>query len=173
MGGFTRGNDFGCGCGYGPIGLSLAYASQRPVEMIDINQRAVDLAQGNAKRNGIENADIHASNIYETLHQGEYAAILSNPPIRAGKEVVHEILTGALPLLKTGGTLTIVIQKKQGAPSAQKKMQQTFGNAEIIKKTKGIILFKATKNKRAKQTFFTFTIGLPVFKDHDHLLGAA
>ena len=109
------------GCGYGPIGLSLAYASQRPVEMIDINQRAVDLAQGNAKRNGIENADIHASNIYETLHQGEYAAILSNPPIRAGKEVVHEILTGALPLLKTGGTLTIVIQKKQGAPVPKRK----------------------------------------------------
>ena len=57
----------------------------RQVEMIDINQRAVDLAKGNAQRNGIENVDIHASNIYETLNQSTYAAILSNPPIRAGK----------------------------------------------------------------------------------------
>jgi 16S rRNA (guanine1207-N2)-methyltransferase len=133
------------GCGYGPIGLSLAAASGRPVEMVDINQRAVDLAQGNAQRNGIETVDIHTSNIYKTLHQKEYAAILSNPPIRAGKEVVHEILTGAFPLLKTGGTLTIVIQKKQGAPSAQKKMQETFGNAEIIKKDKGYYIIQSYK----------------------------
>ena len=133
------------GFGYGPIGLSLAHASGRQVEMIDINQRAVDLAKGNAQRNGIENVDIHASNIYESLNQSTYAAILSNPPIRAGKDVVHEILTGAFPLLKSGGTLTIVIQKKQGAPSAQKKMQQTFGNAEIIKKDKGYYIIQSYK----------------------------
>jgi len=131
------------GCGYGPVGLSLAYASQRPVEMIDINQRAVELAVGNAQRNGIEQVDIHQSNIYETLHQK--ASILSNPPIRAGKDVVHEILTGAYPLLKIDGTLTIVIQKKQGAPSAQKKMQETFGNAEIIKKDKGYYIIQSIK----------------------------
>lgn len=133
------------GCGYGPVGLSLAYASQRPVEMIDINQRAVDLAKGNAQRNGIEQVDVHQSNIYATLNQKEYAAILSNPPIRAGKDVVHEILTGAYPLLKVDGTLTIVIQKKQGAPSAQKKMQETFGNAEIIKKDKGYYIIQSIK----------------------------
>lgn len=133
------------GCGYGPVGLSLAYASQRPVEMIDINQRAVDLAKGNAQRNGIEQVDVHQSNIYATLNQKEYAAILSNPPIRAGKDVVHEILTGAYPLLKVEGTLTIVIQKKQGAPSAQKKMQETFGNAEIIKKDKGYYIIQSIK----------------------------
>ncbi|WP_430610749.1 class I SAM-dependent methyltransferase [Enterococcus sp. DIV0876] len=133
------------GCGYGPVGLSLAYASQRPVEMIDINQRAVDLAKGNAQRNGIEQVDVHQSNIYDTLNQKEYAAILSNPPIRAGKDVVHEILTGAYPLLKVDGTLTIVIQKKQGAPSAQKKMQETFGNAEIIKKDKGYYIIQSIK----------------------------
>lgn len=133
------------GCGYGPIGLSLAYASGRQVEMIDVNQRAVDLAINNGKRNAIETVDIHQSYIYETLHQDSYAAILSNPPIRAGKQVVHEILTGAYPLLKAGGILTIVIQKKQGAPSAQKKMQDTFGNAEIIKKDKGYYIIQSVK----------------------------
>lgn len=133
------------GCGYGPIGLSIAYASGRQVEMVDVNERALDLAQRNAQRNQIDMVDIHASYIYDSLNQTQYAAVISNPPIRAGKQVVHQILTDSYPLLKTGGTLTIVIQKKQGAPSAQKKMQETFGNAEIIKKDKGYYIIQSVK----------------------------
>lgn len=133
------------GCGYGPIGLAIAFVSQRKVEMVDINSRAVSLAQGNAKRNQIENVEIHQSNIYEEVQTEGYAAIVSNPPIRAGKKVVHEILTEAYPRLKTGGTLTIVIQKKQGAPSAQKKMLETFGNAEVVTKDKGYYIIKSVK----------------------------
>lgn len=134
------------GCGYGPIGLALAYGTGRKVEMIDVNNRAVALAQNNAKRNGLEEqTDIHQSNIYEELHQDMYAAIVTNPPIRAGKKVVHQILTGAEPLLKTGGTLTAVIQKKQGAPSAKKKMEEVFGNAEIVSKDKGYYILRSVK----------------------------
>ncbi len=133
------------GCGYGPIGLAIAFASQRFVEMVDINSRAVELAQGNANRNGIKQVDIHQSNIYEAVHEENYAAIVSNPPIRAGKKVVHEILTEAYPRLKSGGTLTIVIQKKQGAPSAKSKMAETFGNAEIVHKEKGYYIIKSIK----------------------------
>ena len=133
------------GCGYGPSGLAIAFASQRFVEMVDINSRAVELAQGNANRNGIKQVDIHQSNIYEAVHEETYAAIVSNPPIRAGKKVVHEILTEAYPRLKSGGTLTIVIQKKQGAPSAKSKMAETFGNAEIVHKEKGYYIIKSIK----------------------------
>ncbi|MGM0122911.1 16S rRNA (-N2)-methyltransferase [Enterococcus sp. AZ194] len=140
-----KGTILDVGCGYGPIGLSLSYASEFPVEMIDVNQRAVGLATGNATQNGLQQIDVHQSNIYETLHQKEYAAIVSNPPIRAGKKVVHEILTGAHPLLKVGGTLTVVIQKKQGAPSAEKKMLETFGNVEIVTKDKGYYVLKSIK----------------------------
>ncbi|MGG5329287.1 class I SAM-dependent methyltransferase [Enterococcus sp. AZ163] len=134
------------GCGYGPIGLALAYGTGRKVEMIDVNNRAVALAQDNAKRNGLEEqTDIHQSNIYEELHQDAYAAIVTNPPIRAGKKVVHQILADAEPLLKIGGTLTAVIQKKQGAPSAKKKMEEIFGNAEIVSKDKGYYILKSRK----------------------------
>ncbi|WP_265455979.1 class I SAM-dependent methyltransferase [Enterococcus sp. HY326] len=133
------------GCGYGPIGLALSKASGKTVEMVDINQRAVELAEKNAATNQLNNVDIHTSNIYETLHQTSYAAIISNPPIRAGKKVVHEILSAAEPLLKTGGTLTIVIQKKQGAPSAEKKMAEVFGNVEIVTKDKGYYILKSYK----------------------------
>lgn len=134
------------GCGYGPIGLALAYGTGRKVEMIDVNNRAVALAQDNAKRNGLEEqTDIHQSNIYEELHQDMYASIVTNPPIRAGKKVVHQILTDAEPLLKNGGTLTAVIQKKQGAPSAKKKMEEVFGNAEIVSKDKGYYILRSVK----------------------------
>ncbi|WP_207696438.1 16S rRNA (-N2)-methyltransferase [Enterococcus sp. DIV0212c] len=133
------------GCGYGPIGLTLASLSGRTVEMIDVNQRAVALAQENAKKNHVENVDIHTSNIYADVHEKEYAAIISNPPIRAGKKVVHEILSEAHPRLLVGGTLTVVIQKKQGAPSAEKRMEEVFGNVEIVTKDKGYYILKSIK----------------------------
>ncbi|MDT2596523.1 class I SAM-dependent methyltransferase [Enterococcus dongliensis] len=142
--GLPAGTLLDVGCGYGPIGMALAHQTEHSVEMIDVNNRAVMLAQENAKRNNIE-ADIHQSNIYENVHQKEYAAIVSNPPIRAGKKVVHQILSEAEPLLKIGGTLTIVIQKKQGAPSAKSKMEEVFGNAEIVAKDKGYYIIRSTK----------------------------
>lgn len=133
------------GCGYGPIGLTLAVITERTVEMIDVNQRAVALAKENAQRNQIENVEIHPSNIYTTLNSTKYAAIVSNPPIRAGKKVVHEILSQAYDLLEPNGTLTVVIQKKQGAPSAEKKMAEVFGNVEIVKKDKGYYILRSEK----------------------------
>ncbi len=65
------------------------------------------------------------SSVYENV-DGKYAAILSNPPIRAGKDIVHEILEKAVEYLVPGGELWIVIQKKQGAPSALKKTRRSI-----------------------------------------------
>lgn len=133
------------GCGYGPIGLFLAAKTGRPLEMIDINERAVELAQKNARKNNLENVDIHTSDLFTDLHHEKYAAIVSNPPIRAGKKVVHAILEKAVEHLLPGGTLTIVIQKKQGAPSAKKKMEEVFGNAAVLKKDKGYYVLQSIK----------------------------
>ncbi len=101
--------------------------------------------KGNAQRNGIEQVDIHQSNIYAQLNQPAYAAILAIHH-SGRKEVVHEILTGAFPLLKAGGTLTIVIQKKQGAPSAQKKMQETW-QCRNHQKDKGYYIIQSVKKR--------------------------
>lgn len=133
------------GCGYGPIGLSLAYSTNRPVEMIDVNERAVALTTENAALNGISGVKAYVSNIYESVEKTDFAAVVSNPPIRAGKSVVHGIISGAYDHLVEGGTLTIVIQKKQGAPSAQKKMEDVFGNAEIVTKEKGYFIIVSQK----------------------------
>lgn len=133
------------GCGYGPIGLSLAHSTGRFVEMIDVNERAVELTKENADINGIGHIKAYASYIYESVENNDFAAVVSNPPIRAGKTVVHEIISGSYDKLVQGGTLTIVIQKKQGAPSAQKKMEDVFGNAEIVAKEKGYFIIVSEK----------------------------
>ena len=131
------------GCGYGPLSLSLAKAYGVTATMVDINQRALDLAQKNAERNRIS-ADIFQSNVYEKVN-GIFDHIISNPPIRAGKQVVHEVISGSYEHLTEGGDLTLVIQKKQGAPSAKSKMEAIFGKCEIVKKDKGYYILRSEK----------------------------
>lgn len=131
------------GCGYGALGLTLIKVQGLLGTLVDINQRALDLARKNAEKNQIS-ATIFQSNIYENV-AGTFQHIISNPPIRAGKKVVHEIISGSLGYLVDGGDLTIVIQKKQGAPSAKAKMEEVFGNCEIIKKDKGYYILRSEK----------------------------
>ena len=134
------------GCGYGTMGLAYGKAyPELSIEMIDVNERALVLAQENAKKNGIHNVDIHESNLYDSVKKSKYEIIISNPPIRAGKIVVHTILEKAYDYLAENGQLVIVIQKKQGAPSAQKKMEEVFGNCERIQWDKGYWILVSTK----------------------------
>ncbi len=129
------------GCGYGPIGLTLAKVYHVDTTMIDINNRALALAEKNATLNNVA-VDIFQSDIYENVTK-QFDYIVSNPPIRAGKAVVHQVISGAKNHLSENGTLTIVIQKKQGAPSAKAKMEEVFGNCEIIRKDKGYYILES------------------------------
>jgi 16S rRNA (guanine1207-N2)-methyltransferase len=131
------------GCGYGPLGLTLGKVFGVQATLIDINSRALDLARANAEKNQVK-ARIFQSNIYEEV-EGNFDYIVSNPPIRAGKSVVHEIIKGAFRHLEDQGSLTIVIQKKQGAPSAKAKMEEVFGNCQILKKDKGYYILESVK----------------------------
>lgn len=143
---FPEGSLLDVGCGYGPIGLTLAKLDKnRVVEMVDINERALALAEKNAATNGVNNISIHASSLYETVTHQKFAGIFSNPPIRAGKETVHKVLEEAIDYLTVGGYLVIVIQKKQGAPSAQKKMAEVFGNVERIALDRGYWILRSQK----------------------------
>ncbi|PWA12991.1 16S rRNA methyltransferase [Pueribacillus theae] len=134
------------GCGYGPIGLSLAKDNERRnVMLVDINERALSLAEKNRYANKIENATILKSNLFQQVPTDQYAAILSNPPIRAGKKVVYQLFRDAFDFLKENGELWIVIQKKQGAPSAKKELESLFGFVEIVDKAKGYMIFRSKK----------------------------
>ncbi|WP_010285023.1 class I SAM-dependent methyltransferase [Bacillus timonensis] len=135
------------GCGYGPIGLALAKIhNERFVEMIDVNERAVELAKKNAETNKITNVEIHQSDLFTNVKKQGFAAILSNPPIRAGKKVVHHILEESYRYLLPGGELWVVIQKKQGAPSAIEKLEKVFEEVEIVERKKGYHIIRAIRS---------------------------
>lgn len=132
------------GCGYGPIGLMIAKVSpHHKVILLDVNHRALDLAKENSEKNHIDNAVIQESDGLAEIPDDSADMIVTNPPIRAGKSVVHGILEDAYSKLKKDGELYVVIQKKQGMPSAKKKMEAVFGNVETIAKDKGYYILKS------------------------------
>ncbi|UKS25602.1 class I SAM-dependent methyltransferase [Paenibacillus sp. HWE-109] len=134
------------GCGYGPIGLSAAVMCPKGhVTMVDINERAIELSLDNAKRNGIANVSILQSDLLEQVKEQRFDVVLTNPPIRAGKEVVHRIFTDAYDCLVEGGSIWVVIQKKQGAPSAMRKLESLYREVVEVSKDKGYKILKATK----------------------------
>lgn len=134
------------GCGYGPIGLSLAKSyPNATVHMVDVNQRAIDLAKENAALNQVENVKIYESDRLLQVVGNQFHAILTNPPIRAGKKVVHEIFEQSFDRLELSGELWVVIQKKQGAASAIDKLESLFGEVEVVEKKKGYFIIKAKK----------------------------
>ncbi|QDY84325.1 class I SAM-dependent methyltransferase [Paenibacillus polymyxa] len=134
------------GCGYGPIGLAAAtLVPNGHVTMVDINERAVQLAIENAERNGIKNVTIKQSDLFDEVRHERFDVVLTNPPIRAGKETVHTIFELAYEHLNEGGALWVVIQKKQGAPSASAKIESLFGCVEEVTKDKGYRILKAEK----------------------------
>jgi len=134
------------GCGYGPIGLSAALiATAGIVTMADVNERALQLAVDNAKLNQITNVRMVQSDLFAGLIDEVYTHILTNPPIRAGKQVVHQLFDEAYNHLQDHGELWIVIQKKQGAASAFGKLEECFKKVDEIERSKGYRIIRATK----------------------------
>ncbi|MFC2949284.1 class I SAM-dependent methyltransferase [Virgibacillus sediminis] len=132
------------GCGYGPIGISLADSyPDRKVVMADVNERALGLAEKNAKQNGVTNVEFTYSDLFMGLKNRSFASVISNPPIRAGKKTVHQLFEESKNALQENGELWAVMQKKQGAPSAKIKLEELFGEVEIVAKDKGYYILKA------------------------------
>ncbi|MEW9502707.1 class I SAM-dependent methyltransferase [Jeotgalibacillus marinus] len=134
------------GCGYGPIGLSLAKSfANRQVHLVDVNNRALDLARENALQNDVSSVKVYESDCLDQVTPTNFAAILTNPPIRAGKRVVHRILEQSVDRLAPGGELWVVIQKKQGAPSAKAKLEELVQDVKVVDKNKGYFILKAKR----------------------------
>ena len=134
------------GCGYGPIGMAIAKAfPQKQVHMVDVNTRAIELAKTNVEKNDISNAEIYESDGLSAVEASGFSAILTNPPIRAGKDTIFRFYEEAAEKLADGGSLWVVIQKKQGAPSTQVKLEELFGEVKVADKKKGYFIFEARK----------------------------
>lgn len=133
------------GCGYGYIGISIAKLLNAHVTMCDVNKRALHLAEKNCIENGVEKScQVLESNIYENITD-IYDLIITNPPIRAGKNVVYGILDGARDYLKEDGELWMVIRKDQGAKSTITHLNENY-KCEIVEKSKGFYIIKAKKH---------------------------
>ena len=125
------------GCGYGPIGIYIKSKTNANVDMIDINERALNLARTNAKLNNVD-VNIFESDIYSNINK-KYNYIITNPPIRVGKKILYEILISAKEHLKENGHLIFVINKDQGAKSTIKDMEKYY-KVNLINKNKGFFI---------------------------------
>ena len=135
------------GCGWGVIGTCVARRwPETRVTMADVNLRALELSRENAKRNRAEVRCLE-SNGMEALKGEQFDMVITNPPIRAGKQVIYRMFADAAECLRPGGSLILVIRKQQGAESCIRYLQTLFPEVEKTAKSGGFWVLKATKNE--------------------------
>ncbi|GAA3436483.1 methyltransferase [Kutzneria kofuensis] len=124
------------GCGYGPIALTLAkrYPDRR-ITGVDVNTRALELARANAKAAGVGTITFHLPE--EVPADKRFAAIYSNPPIRVGKQALHDLLLHWLARLLPDGIAYLVVQKNLGSDSLAKWLTEQGHATERIANAKG------------------------------------
>ncbi len=135
--------DLGCGIGCLGITLSSIFPSCQ-FEGVDVNERALALCEENIVLNKVNNYKVYLSNICSNV-KGLFNVIVTNPPIRAGKEVVFSFFSQAYNCLELNGILYVVNRKSHGAKSSEKKLIELFGNCEIVDKNKGFYILKSIK----------------------------
>ncbi len=128
------------GCGYGVFGIILSKITGCHVDMVDVNLRALHLAKRNCDLNKVDNINVFESNCYENIND-KYNVIITNPPIRAGKKIVYEIVMGAREYLEEGGCLFLVIRKEQGAKSLIRDLEDIY-EVDILNKKSGFFAIK-------------------------------
>ena len=131
------------GCGYGLIGITISRIMESYVDMIDINKRALHLTNINIKNN-YANAIAFESNIYENINK-KYDIIITNPPIRAGKNVYMKIITDAVNYLNDNGELWFVMNKDHGAKSTIEKIKNVY-DINVVDKKKGFFVISCKKH---------------------------
>lgn len=129
------------GCGIGVVGVILSHFFNN-IEMtgVDVNPRSVELANIN-----YEKYNVNGINKIQDGLDGMYDYVISNPPIRVGKEKMYSLFDNAYDVLNEGGMFIFVIRKSHGAKSAQAKCVELFGNCELLKKEKGYYIYCASK----------------------------
>ena len=128
------------GCGYGTIDIILGKLVDAEFLGVDVNRRALHLAEMNKKENKVNNVSFLESSCYENV-EGKFNVIITNPPIRAGKKIVYEIVMGAKDYLEKDGTLYIVVRKEQGAKSMIRDLEDIY-KVNVLNKIKGFFVIK-------------------------------
>ena len=138
------GNVLDLGCGIGVVGIILGTINKNiNIDMIDINERAISLVRDNLTLNKVK-ANVFSSDVYSNVNK-KYDYIITNPPIRAGKEVVRKFLLGGYDYLNDNGILYFVMRKDHGVKSMIKELESKY-NVTIVNKDKGFYIVSLTKH---------------------------
>ena len=130
------------GCGYGVFGIVLSKITDAHIDMVDVNLRALHLSRRNIEENHVNNISVFESNCYSNV-EAKYTSIITNPPIRAGKKIVYDIVMNAKEHLEDNGKLFIVIRKEQGAKSLIVDLEKVY-HVDILAKKKGFFIIKCS-----------------------------
>ena len=142
----VAGNALDLGCGYGPVGIVIAALSpDARVWMVDINERAVELARRNAAANSVANVEVRNGDGFAPVEGVVFRLIASNPPIRAGKRVVYAWVEQAHAHLEPGGRLMMVARTSQGARTLARHMEAVFGHVREVAKGSGYRVIEAVR----------------------------
>lgn len=133
------------GCGYGVVSVILkSFYNNVKITLSDVNERALELSEENLKKYNINDFTIIKSFAFDNINKN-FDIILSNPPIRTGKQTIFQIYEESFKHLNSGGEFYCVIQTKHGAKSTQKKLEEIFGNCETLEIDGGYRIFNCTK----------------------------
>jgi len=132
------------GCGWGAIGIvAAALAPQGKAWLVDPNPRAVAIARHNAALNGLTNVELAEGEGTGPVRGLFFDVVATNPPIRAGKAVVFDLIEQAAARTRAGGRFYIVARTKQGAKGIAQKVKQVFGNVTEVRKGGGYRVYSA------------------------------
>ena len=138
------------GCGYGVVSVVMkAFFQKIKTVSSDVNERALELTRENLLKNGVtkdenNNFEVRKSFAFDNISE-KFDVILSNPPIRAGKQTIFQIYEKSFEHLNENGEFYCVIQTKHGAKSTQKKLEEVFGNCETLEINAGYRIFRSAK----------------------------
>ena len=134
------------GCGMGVLGIAAARIFQANVVMSDVNERAVMLARKNIKLNNVD-CKIFQGSLYEKITDNDFDLVLSNPPQTAGKNICFELIEQSKNFLRKGASLQLVARHNKGGKTLSRKMQDVFGNVEVIAKKSPYFVYMSMKKE--------------------------
>ncbi len=133
------------GCGWGAIGVTVGKKyPDTDVTMADVNHRALALAKDNAEKNGVSLRCLESDGMAALMTE-KFDTVMTNPPIRAGKQVIYRMFADIATCLAPGGSLYLVIRKQQGAESCMKYLKTLYAQVEKLSRSEGFWVLKASE----------------------------
>lgn len=128
------------GCGYGVVGIVLkTLYPEFKIDMVDVNLRCIKLTKDNLKYNKLD-CKVFVSDVYGSINN-KYDYIITNPPIRAGKNIVRKFLLDSYNYLNDGGEVWFVMRKNHGVKSILNEVNDRF-KYEVVTRDKGFYIVK-------------------------------